>query len=87
MDDLIKRYDMRYIQWDECADEICGEEDDNGDWVRYADHAAALSEAQAEIARLRGALGSIAANTCCDGCQEAARVAQAALSPKTPKTP
>lgn len=63
--------------------------------------AAALAEAEAEIARLRAltvqeaeflevvqatkhgyeaALFSIAQNTCCDGCQEAARVAAAALS-------
>lgn len=30
---------------------------------------------------LRAALQSIANNTCCEGCQEAARVAKAALSP------
>ncbi len=35
----------------------------------------------AEVERLRAALESIAANTCCDKCQEAALVARAALSP------
>lgn len=43
--------------------------------------ATALAEAQATIARLEAALQSIEANTCCDGCQEAARVARAALKP------
>lgn len=28
----------------------------DGEWVTYADHAASLADAQAEIARLRGAL-------------------------------
>ena len=42
--------------------------------------AAALAEAQAKIARLEAALRAIAANTCCEGCQEAARVARAALA-------
>lgn len=32
-------------------------------------------------ARLRAALESIANNTCCDGCQEAAKVARSALQP------
>ena len=35
-----------------------------------------------EIERLRKALTSIAQNTCCDGCQEAARVAREALEAK-----
>jgi hypothetical protein len=36
----------------------------------------------AEVERLRAALESIARNTCCDRCQEAALVARAALEPK-----
>jgi hypothetical protein len=36
-------------------------------------------QAEAENARLREALESIAKNGCCDHCQEAARVARAAL--------
>jgi len=36
-------------------------------------------ELEAEVERLRAALQSIANNTCCDGCQEAARVAAKAL--------
>jgi hypothetical protein len=39
----------------------------------------ALRGAADEIERLREALGSIARNTCCGGCQEAAMVARAAL--------
>lgn len=35
-----------------------------------------------EIERLRDALTSIASNTCCGGCQEAARVARNALEGK-----
>ena len=35
-----------------------------------------------EIERLREALRSIASNTCCDRCQEAALVARAALKEK-----
>ena len=38
-----------------------------------------ISDLRAEIARLREALGSIAANTCCDQCKEAALAARAAL--------
>ena len=34
---------------------------------------------RAEVERLREALVGIARNTCCDGCQEAARVAHTAL--------
>jgi hypothetical protein len=40
---------------------------------------ARLAEAQAEHNALRAALESIASNTCCDRCQEAALVARAAL--------
>ena len=39
-------------------------------------------EAANEIERLREALQSIASNTCCEGCQEAALVARAALKEK-----
>ena len=39
-------------------------------------------KAEAEVARLRAALESIAANTCCDRCQEAALVARDALAHK-----
>lgn len=42
-------------------------------------YAASRSEDIEEIERLREALKSIAANTCCDNCQEAALVARAAL--------
>ena len=38
-----------------------------------------VAERDREIERLRGALESIAANTCCDKCQEAALVAKRAL--------
>lgn len=38
------------------------------------------AEDRAEIKALRAALESIATNTCCDKCQEAALVAKAALS-------
>lgn len=41
-----------------------------------------LADAKAEIAQLRAALTSIAKNTCCDRCQEAALVARAALENK-----
>ena len=37
------------------------------------------ADLEAEIARLREALQSIAANSCCDKCQEAALVARQAL--------
>lgn len=37
---------------------------------------------QKRIKTLKAALESIAANTCCDNCQEAARVARAALGEK-----
>ena len=40
----------------------------------------AYAEKDAEADRLREALESIAANTCCDKCQEAALVARAALA-------
>ena len=38
-----------------------------------------LSEARGEAKRQKTALQSIAANTCCEGCGEAARVAREAL--------
>lgn len=47
----------------------------NGAWVMFKD-----VEAQAaRIAEMEAALSSIARNTCCDKCQEAALVARAAL--------
>ena len=39
----------------------------------------AIKPRDEEIVKLRAALESIAKNTCCDGCQEAARVAAGAL--------
>ena len=41
-----------------------------------------IEKQRAEIERLRAALTSIASNTCCGGCQEAARVARNALEGK-----
>ena len=53
------------------------------DYVRLdAHHQACVTqrdEARARVAALTGALASIAKNTCCDRCQEAALVAQAVL--------
>lgn len=46
----------------------------------------ALEAQAAEIAALHGALSSIARNTCCDRCQEAALVARAVLAGKEPTT-
>jgi len=43
---------------------------------------AAEREARDEAKRMRAAMCSIARNTCCDGCQEAARIARAALTPQ-----
>lgn len=45
----------------------------------YADADKICREAAARIAELEAALSSIARNTCCDRCQEAALVARAAL--------
>jgi hypothetical protein len=39
--------------------------------------------AESEVRRLRAALTSIADNTCCDGCQQAAKWARAALDGKS----
>jgi hypothetical protein len=41
-----------------------------------------IAQSADEIVKLRTALRSIAANTCCDKCQEAALVARAALGEK-----
>ena len=38
-----------------------------------------IEQLEADLAAMREALQSIAANTCCDKCQEAALVARAAL--------
>ena len=43
------------------------------------EHEAALSAKSAELAKAREALGSIARNTCCGTCREAALVARQAL--------
>ena len=48
----------------------------DGEWVTYADHAASLADAQAEIARLRGALEEINRTTFDD---DANRIAHGAL--------
>ena len=41
-----------------------------------------IEDLRAEVERLRAALNSIARNTCCGGCQEAARVAREAMEAK-----
>jgi DNA repair exonuclease SbcCD ATPase subunit len=46
---------------------------------RIAEAEAAREAAEAKAARLEEALRSVAANTCCDTCREAALVARAAL--------
>ena len=48
----------------------------DGEWVTYADHAASLADAQAEIARLRGALEEINRTTFDD---DANRIAHSVL--------
>lgn len=66
----------------EAADRIEGlEADARSDAAKALRADGELHEALACIAALEAALRSIANNTCCDGCQEAARVARAALSP------
>ena len=65
---MVKRYnhfgrDDLGYDYDARADQ-----DEEGDWVRYEDYA-----------QIEAALKSIAANTCCDRCQEAALVARSAL--------
>jgi hypothetical protein len=50
---------------------------DNADYHRLH---RAWCDSVAEVERLRAALKSIARNTCCDRCQEAALVAKAALA-------
>jgi hypothetical protein len=52
--------------------------EDVADNVR--DRIAQIPVMEAEIKRLRDNLQNIADNTCCAGCQEAARVARAALA-------
>ena len=52
------------------------------DFAQLSDGSMAVSvRQQAENAALREALESIAKNTCCDKCQEAALVARKALAP------
>lgn len=48
-------------------------------------HQHAVTELRIEHARFKMALESIAVNTCCDKCQEAARVAQSALNRQVAK--
>jgi len=55
------------------------------DWLAAANNKKLRAENEklrAEIERMRAALTSIASNTCCDGCQEAARVARNVLEAK-----
>ena len=46
---------------------------------KYSTWEAEVKALRAEVKRLEKALRSIANNTCCDGCGEAARVARAAI--------
>ena len=48
-------------------------------YIKLADMADAYLDLYDEVQRLRAVLESIAKNTCCEGCQEAALVARAAL--------
>jgi len=71
-----------YVSEREAADRIAALEADARSEAAKALRAdGELHEALARIAELEAALSSIARNTCCEGCQEAARVARAALSP------
>ena len=54
---------------------VRGEPAPDGSWMMFKD-------VEARIAELEAALRSIASNTCCDKCQEAALVARAALGEK-----
>lgn len=70
MSDLVKRLRFPLSQLD-------GGPNDEKLWDRiYTDR----DEAADRIETLEAALRSIAANTCCDKCQEAALVARAALA-------
>lgn len=72
--------------------ECCGNPDFEGDYYAIAEggkkniphiarcHPDAIRAIAAYVDELRAALESIAANTCCDRCQEAALVARAALN-------
>ena len=71
--------DHKFVGWGEAADEI-ERLREQAEFER-AFLRRALDELQkqdADIERLREALESIADNTCCDGCQEAALVARKA---------
>ena len=69
----------------EAVDQIAALEAKRDKWqeqaVAFAYDADERDGLKAKIAQLRSALRSIANNSCCDTCQEAARVAQAALAP------
>lgn len=64
--EIVNNHGDRYIRCEPATD---------GSWVMFKDMAAL----EARIAELKAALSSIARNTCCDKCQEAALVARAAL--------
>jgi hypothetical protein len=55
----VKRYDLEYPSFNRCGGrpddkELC--ESDDGDWVKFDDHAAALAAKDAQIARMAEAL-------------------------------
>jgi hypothetical protein len=52
-------------------------EDADGDYAEYAE----VARLRSELDEARRALRSIANNTCCGSCQEAAKVALSALPP------
>jgi predicted secreted Zn-dependent protease len=52
--------------------------------LMHADIVAAVEQCRQEAVKLEQALQSIASNTCCDKCQEAALVAQEALNRHPP---
>ena len=84
MSNLIERLRTEpFNHWElrhEAADEIerltALRKEDREDMQRLSDQVDYLSD---ENAKLQAALESIANNTCCEGCQEAKRVALAAL--------
>lgn len=90
--EIIKALSAEVETWRTTAHDIAGQRDAlrakverlkvaAWDWQMKHD------EQAAEADRLRDALESIEANTCCDKCQEAALVARLALSPPTVPCP
>ncbi len=66
--------------WDEAQYQAAHGRPSDGDITpKYEFTSAEMAAVEAERDALRAALESIANNTCCDGCQEAALVARAAL--------